>query len=259
MQQYVTVQGEQVPAIGFGTWQIQGKACFEAVLDALSVGYRHVDTAAMYGNEREVGRALRESATAREEIFLTTKIWPDDFAPADAPRAAEACLSRLDVNYVDLLLLHWPSSRIPVRETLSALRPLKEQGRIRHLGLSNYAPEQVKEAAAEVSIFCNQIPFDPYHDPSALLDQARAMDYLLTAYSPLGRGRVVSDPTLEEVGRHHEKSPAQVALRWLIQHDKVAAIPKAADADRRRSNFDLFDFELSAEEMRQIATLAKSR
>lgn len=254
----LTVHDTQVPALGLGTWQLEGQDCVAGVAHALEVGYRHIDTAKNYHNEAEVGAGLRASGVDRSEIFLATKIHLVD-CPHDAVfAAADNALAKLDTEYIDLLMMHWPSADVPVGETLGAMRQLQEQGKIRHIGLSNFTTKLVAEAAEYAPIFSLQVEYHPYLAQTKLLDQARKMGHMLTAYSPAARGNVVMDPVLIEIGHAHGKSPVQATLRWLLQHDQpVAVIPKASSAEHRLANLDIFDFELSADEMAAIHHLAR--
>ena len=254
---YQTVQGTDVPALGFGTYKLLGDACERGVQHALELGYRHIDTAQAYGNEQFVGAALAASAVPREEIFLTTKVPPENFARDVARQSTLESLNKLRTDYLDLLLLHWPNPEVPLAETLGALMELREQGAVRHIGVSNFPSSLVDEAQSYAPIFANQVEYHPYLGQETLLRQARDEDYLLTAYSPVARGKVLSDETLLEIGEAHGKSPAQVALRWLIQQDHVAAIPKANSEKNRVSNFEIFDFELSEGEMARIFALER--
>lgn len=252
-----TIKGEKVPSLGLGTWRLSGEECRRSVERALGLGYRHMDTARMYRNEREVGRGMRDSGVPREEVFLVTKVWPSDFRRRDVLRVVPDSLRQLGTDYVDLLLMHWPSDGVPLGETLGAMRELQEDGGVRHVGVSNFSPALVEEACAYAEIFCNQVEYNPFKGQRALVAQARELDYLLTAYSPVARGAVNNDATLREIGARHGKSPGQVALRWLIQQDKVAAIPKAASEKNLEANLDIFDFELSADEMDRIFALSR--
>ncbi len=254
---YVEAQGARIPRLGFGTWQLSGDSCYEAVRHALDLGHRHIDTAQMYGNEEEVGRALRDSDVDRDEVFLTTKIPPRNLA-AEAVRSSHAdSLRRLGVDHVDLLLIHWPSDDVPLAETLDAMRDLRDQGRTRHLGVSNFTPELVEEAREHAPIVTNQVEYHPFLDQSHLVRHCRDLDLVLTAYSPLAKGRVADDPTLTAIGERHGKSAAQVAIRWLLQQDGVATIPRSSSAEHRRANHDVSDFELSGDEMARIDGLAR--
>ena len=258
-EQTVTVQGTAVPAIGFGTWQVTGRDAEDGVADALAIGYRHVDTARIYGNEDEVGRGIAASGVDRGEIFLTTKIWIEDFAADRLTRAAEDSLRRLQTDFVDLLLLHWPNPEVPVGESIGALAQLQERGLIRHLGVSNFPTAALAEALEHGPVFANQIEYHPYLAQHKLLAQAREHDLLVEAYSPFAHGELLDDPVLREIGETHGKSVGQVALRWLIDQPGVCALPKASSHDRRAQNLDVFDFSLGDEERRRIAGLDRQR
>jgi 2,5-diketo-D-gluconate reductase B len=250
------IKGEIVPSLGLGTYRLTGETCVEAVGRALSMGYRHVDTAQMYGNEAEVGRGIRDSGVDRGEVFLTTKVWPSDYEHDRVVSTTRESLKKLHTEYVDLLLMHWPGEGgVPLGETLGAMRELQEGGSVRHVGVSNFSPALTEEAAEHVGVFCNQVEYHVYRAQDALLDQARRMDHLLVAYRPLSRGNVEKDATLREIGEAHNKTAAQVALRWLVQQEKVSAIPKATGEDHLRANLDVFDFGLTNEEMGRVSSL----
>ncbi len=255
--EHQNIRGEGVPSLGLGTYRLTGEACVGAVSLALSMGYRHIDTAQMYGNEAEVGRGIEASGVDRGEVFLTTKVWPDDFAHERVIQKTRESLRKLGTDYVDLLLMHWPSERVPLEETLGAMLELQEEGGVLHVGVSNFSPVLVQEASRYAEVFCNQVEYHPYRDQGELLEQAQEMDYLLTAYKPLARGGVEDDATLLEIGEAHGKTATQVALRWLVQQEKVSAIPKATGEDHLKANLDVFDFELSAEEMDRISKLRR--
>ena len=252
---YLTIRVHKVPALGFGTWRLSGAECVRAVEHALQIGYRHIDTAQTYENETDVGQGLQRSHVARKEIFLVTKIQVENFRREMAINSTHDSLKKLKTDYVDLLLIHWPSQSVPVEETLEAMLQLQEEGKIRHIGVSNFSPSLMEQAARYAPIFCNQVEYHPYLSQAKLLQQARQMDYLLTAYCPVARGKVNTDETLMQIGQTHGKTAAQVALRWLIQQDKVAVIPKTASEQRRISNLSIFDFELSEAEMQAIYQL----
>ena len=255
--EHQTIKGEKVPSLGLGTYRLSGGECERAVERALSLGYRHIDTAQMYRNEEEVGRGIQGSGVDREEIFLTTKVWPSDFSYERTIQTTRESLKKLDTDRVNLLLMHWPGRDVPLEETLGAMRELQEEGSVRHIGVSNFPPSMVQEAAQHAEIFCNQVEYHPYEAQDELLGQAKEMDYLLTAYRPLSRGRILNDKTLREIGEAHGKTAAQVALRWLIQQEKVAAIPKATSEEHLKANFDVFDFELNDEEMERVSELRR--
>jgi 2,5-diketo-D-gluconate reductase B len=254
---YQTIKGEKVPSLGLGTYRLTGDACEAAVERALGMGYRHVDTAQMYGNEAEVGRGLDDSGVERGEVFLTTKVWPSDFVHDRVISKTHESLKRLRTDYVDLLLMHWPPDGGPLGETLGAMRELRDEGSVLHIGVSNFSPSLLGEATEHAEIFCNQVQYHPYRSQDALLEQAQELDYLLTAYTPLSRGGVQEDATLQEIGGAHGKTATQVALRWLLQQDKVSAIPKATGEGHLAENLDVFDFGLSEEEMDRIFSLGR--
>lgn len=252
-----TIQGVDVPALGFGTFRLAGRACREAVEDALEVGYRHVDTAQAYENEKQVGQALAASGVPRDEIFLTTKIWMDRLEPEDVRVSTEKSLEVLSTDYVDLLLIHWPNEDVPLESSLDAMVRLREEGKTRQIGVSNFTPPLIRRAVRHTSIFCNQVEYHPYLAQDEVLGLAGEHDFLVTAYSPIARGKVSKDETLQEIAAAHGRSAVQVTLRWLLQQPQTAAVPKAAGADHRRHNFEVFDFELSNEEMRRVSSLAR--
>jgi len=255
--EYQTIKDEKVPSLGLGTYRLTGEACVRAVERALAMGYRHVDTAQMYGNEAEVGRGIEDSGVGRGEIFLTTKVWPSDFAHDRVISKTRESLTKLRTDHVDLLLMHWPGDGIALGETLGAMRELQEEGSVLHIGVSNFSPSLVEEATEHAEVFCNQVQYHPYRSQDDLLDQAKQMDHLLTAYTPLSRGDVQDDATLKEIGEAHGKTATQVALRWLVQQEKVCAIPKATGEDHLGENLDVFDFELSEEEMDCVFSLRR--
>lgn len=253
---FQTIQGERVPALGLGTYRLKGSECRSAVEDSIRSGYRHIDTAQAYGNEEEVGEAWTASAVEREELFITTKVAIPNLEPSKVRTTTHDSLKKLRTEFVDLLLIHWPSNDVPLEKTLDAMLRLRDEGKVRHLGVSNFTPEMVCRAAKHAPIFANQVEYHPFLSQDELLGLADRLGYLLTAYSPIARGRVSSDETLVEIGHRHGKTPAQVALRWLIQQPNVAAIPKASSAKHRRENFDIFDFSLDEGEMERIFNLA---
>jgi 2,5-diketo-D-gluconate reductase B len=256
--EHKTIKGQKVPSLGLGTWRLSGEECRRAVERALSLGYRHIDTAQMYGNEGEVGQGIQSSNVDREDVFLVTKVRTSSFSHENVIRASRESLRKLQTDHVDLLLMHWPNPSVPLEETLGAMTELQEEGSVRHVGVSNFPPSMVAEATGYAEVFCNQVEYHPYKPQDELLEQAREMDYLLTAYSPVAKGAVANDATLQEIGEAHEgKTPAQVALRWLAQQEQVAAIPKATSEDHLASNLDVFDFELSDDEMERVFRLRR--
>jgi diketogulonate reductase-like aldo/keto reductase len=254
----VHANGATIPALGLGTWQLGGEACVQAIRWALEAGYRHIDTAAMYGNEEAVGAGIRAGGVPRDEIFLTTKVWPDDLAPGDLERSAEASVRRLKLDHVDLLLIHWPNLAIPLRGTMEALCRAKRQGLARHIGVANFTVALLEEAVRLSSepLVTNQCEYHPYLDQGPVLAACRKHGLSLTSYCPIGRAAVFSERAVRDIARAHGKTPAQVVLRWHVQQPGVIAIPKSGNRKRIAENIAIFDFALSDEEMRAISGLA---
>ncbi len=255
--EYVDVAGgASVPKIGLGTWLLEGEACQRTVERALELGYRHFDTAQAYANEAMVGAALRASGVPREEVWITTKVSTGKLKGEALVRSTHDSLKRLSLDVIDLLLIHWPSRTVPMRESLGAMQRLLDDNRVRYIGVSNYTPALLLEALELAPIACIQVEHHPYLPQHELLAIARRRELLFTAYAPLARGRVGTDETLAKIGKAYGKTPAQVALRWLVQQTNVAAIPKASSDAHLRENIDVFDFELSHEDMDRVAGLA---
>ncbi|WP_254530897.1 aldo/keto reductase [Natrinema gelatinilyticum] len=250
----VIAQGATVPALGLGTARMTGDDCRRAVEVALSLGYRHVDTAQMYDNERAVGRAIAESEVDRDDVFVVTKVHPSNAARSAVHESTRASLERLGLQTVDLLLLHGPSDAAPLEETIDAMNRLQHEGLVEHIGISNFGVDGLEEAMAhsETPIVTNQVKYHPYHQPRDLLRYCIENEILLTAYSPLAVGSVIGDDQLAAIGEPYDKSAAQVTLRWLVQQPYVAVIPKAARRRHIESNADIFDFELSDGEMHEV-------
>lgn len=248
-----------MPALGFGTFRMEGADAEEGVRDALEIGYRHIDTAQIYGNEAEVGRAITASPVDRDDVFLTTKVWPDNFAASDLRASVYESLRKLQTDSVNLLLLHWPRFDVPMAETIEALNEVHDAGKARHLGVSNFTTELLAEARelSDAPLVANQVEYHPFLRQTPVLEAVRDAEMTLTAYSPLAKGQVVGDDTLERIGSRYRKSPAQVALRWLLQQEAVSAIPKASSPEHRRANFEVFDFNLTDAEMEEIHDLAR--
>jgi len=254
-----TVGGAEIPAVGLGTWRLTGEACREAVRTALRVGYRHVDTAQEYGNERQVGAALRGADVDRGDVFLTTKLGRGNRGFDDVIRSTEESLAKLGTDHLDLLLIHWPNVRTPLRETISAMDRLVEDGTVRHIGVSNFDVDRLHRARgfSEHAIATNQVQYNPFWSQTGLLDYCRIHGVTLTAYSPLAHGGAVDDPVLESIGERYGKTAAQVAIRWLVQQPDVATVPKATGERHIRENLDVFDFELTDGEMDRIKRPSK--
>jgi diketogulonate reductase-like aldo/keto reductase len=255
----VDVNGASIPALGFGTWGLRGSHARRMAEAALAIGYRHIDTAQMYGNEAEVGAAIAASGLRRSELFVTTKIWPDRQRDGLLQRAARESVERLRLDAVDLLLLHWPNSHVPLAETMEALLECAEQGWTRAIGVSNFTSAMIEEAVrlAGQRLATDQVEYHPFLAQGPVLKTCRRHGMAITAYCPLARGRVFGDPLLARIGQCHGKTAGQVTLRWLIQQHGVVAIPRSSSPEHARANFAIFDFALSAPEMVQIAALAK--
>ena len=256
---FVEASGAKIPSIGLGTWELRGRACARIVEQALRLGYRHIDTAQIYENEREVGEGVRASGVKRGEVFVTTKVWTNHFAPHDLERSAKESLVKLRMSEVDLLLLHWPNPQVPLAETLGALAHAKQMGLTRHIGVSNFTVALLAQAVATCPepLVCDQVEYHPYIDQTKVR-QACAQHHIgLVAYSPIAKGAIKKDQTLKRIGWVHRKSPAQVCLRWLVQQD-VSAIPRTSRIERLSENLDIFDFTLSDDEMADIFALASA-
>ncbi|MCW5713840.1 MAG: aldo/keto reductase [Bauldia sp.] len=252
--------GADIPAIGFGTWRLRGDACAAAVVNAVATGYRHIDTAAIYDNEEAVGEGIRTAGVPRGELFVVTKVSPDDIGDGDLQRSAEASLRRLGLDEVDLLLIHWPSSRIPLAESIGALNDARARGLTRHIGVSNFDAALLREACrlSAAPIVADQCPYHPRLDQSAALAECRRQGVAFVSYSPLQKRAVLDDPVVTAVAASHGRTPAQTVLRWHLQQG-CAAIPKSADPARIRENFAVFDFVLDEDEMLAISRLGAGR
>jgi 2,5-diketo-D-gluconate reductase B len=252
----VEAGGARIPLLGLGTWDLRGKVCARMVAEAIGLGYRHIDTAAMYGNEEAVGEGLRASGVARDKVFVTTKVWQSDLRAKDFERSARDSLKRLRLDAVDLLLIHWPNPSIPLSETIPALCKMKREGVARHIGVSNFTTRLLAEAVklATEPVVCNQFECHPFLDQSALVAATRKHGMAVTAYSPIARGQAKGDAVLTRIGEAHGKTAAQTCLRWLVQQD-IVAIPRTSRAERLAENFAVFDFALSSSDMAEIAAL----
>jgi len=258
--QFVEANGAKIPSIGLGTWELRGRTCARIVEQALKLGYRHIDTAQVYENEREVGDGLRASGLKRDEVFVTTKVWTTHFAPNDLLRSAKESLVKLRTPYVDLLLLHWPNPQVPLAETLGALARARQMGLARHIGVSNFTVALIEEAVAAcpAPLVCDQVEYHPYLDQAKVKQACAQNNLALVAYSPVAKGRIKNDRTLLRIGDRYRKSAAQVCLRWLVQQN-VCAIPRTARLERLSENLDIFDFSLSEDDMAEISQLASAK
>lgn len=257
----ITTGGLAMPKLGLGTWKLRGDEGRRAVEGALATGYRHVDTAEMYGNEDAVGAALAATAVPRADIHLTTKVWHENLAPDAIRRALEASLGKLRTGYVDLLLIHWPSPGMDLPAAMQAMMRLREQGLARQIGVSNFPVALMRRCVEELRapIVCNQVEYHVLLGQGPVLDYARAHGIAVSAYSPLAQGRLNEHPTLERIARKHGCGPAQVALKWLLDQDGVAAIPKAARPESQRANLDALRVVLDDEDRSAIAALPKDQ
>jgi 2,5-diketo-D-gluconate reductase B len=254
----IECQGAQIPVIGLGTMTLRGDVCVGAVSSALKMGYRHIDTAVYYENEAEVGEGIRKSGIAREDIFLTTKVRHSDLAPGQFEQSVADSLERLGLPYVDLLLVHWPNPDLPPSAYIPSLCQAKRNGQAMHIGVANFTAKLLEEtlAVADEPIVNNQIEVHPFLDQRTILAECRRRNISVTAYCPLGRGRIPGNPVLERIAKTHGKSEAQIALRWLVQQE-IIAIPRTATPDKLKANLDEFDFMLADSEMKAIGGLAE--
>jgi 2,5-diketo-D-gluconate reductase B len=259
--EYLTTQGLSMPRLGLGTYRMQGDVCRAAVESALALGYRHVDTAEMYGNEDAIGTAIAASGVARKDLFVTTKVWNENLAPDAMRRAFDSSLKKLGLDQVDLYLVHWPAPNMNLKSMFETLMKLKEEGRTRGIGVANFNIALLKTVIEEIKapIACNQIE---YH---VLLDQTPIRKYMaskslpLVAYCPVAQGRAASNETLIAIGKKHNASGAQVALRWLLDQDNVAAIPKASRRESQQANLDALNIKLDDSDRKASAALPKDQ
>ena len=255
----LTAHGAAIPALGFGTSPMTGGLTSETIVAALKAGYRHIDTARKYGTEKAVGDAMRASGVPRNEIFLTTKVSHENLRADAFAKSVDESFAALKVDYVDLLMVHWPNPEIPLAETIPALAKAKRQGLARHIGVANFNIALLDQAIklCPEPLVALQAEYHAYLDQSKLLAAVRERGMAFVAYCPLGRGRLFSDPVLAGIAKARGKSIAQVALRWLLQQG-VAAIPRSSNPQRIADNFKVFDFTLSDDEMSRISALKRA-
>jgi len=255
---HVEFNGIKVPSLGFGTWQLRDKDCETSVAKAIEVGYRHIDTAQIYENEEQVGAGIKASGVKREDIFLTTKIWMSNVRDGALQRSLDVSLKKLRTDYVDLLLIHWPVKEVPFADQMTGLKKVQAEKLVKLIGVSNFTVAQMKEVAEELQtpIATNQVEYHPFLSQRPVLDYLRSKGMFLTAYSPLARGKINHEQALETIAHKYGRSVGQICLRWLVQQQGVVAIPKAGSEKHIRENFNIFDFELSTEDMRKIHALA---
>ena len=257
-----TTDHASIPRLGLGTWKLSGDECARAVSKAIEIGYRHIDTAAVYDNEEAVGRGIRDSGIARDELFVTTKVWRDRIEGEEVVGAAAESLERLGLDHVDLCLLHWPVAGMPIEAQVSQLAGVKTSGKAKLIGVSNYNNKQLLEAISDCPerLSAIQCEYHPFLDQDPILKTARGFDMLFTSYSPLGRGPrgdLLANPAVHRVAEYLGKTPAQVVLRWHMQQANVAAIPKASSEEHLAENFGIFGWDLSGTDMKTLYGLIK--
>ncbi|MGB8401375.1 aldo/keto reductase [Bradyrhizobium sp.] len=257
--EHLQTQGISLPRLGLGTFRLQGDACRVAVESALSLGYRHLDTAEMYGNEEPIGAAIAAAGVARQDLHVTTKVWHENLAPDAIRRAFDTSLKKLKLDHVDLYLVHWPSRNMNLPAIFETLMKLKGEGRTRAIGVANFTTALLKTVVEEIRapIACNQIEYHVMLDQTPVREYLAAKSIPLVAYCPLAQGRVATDEVLTKIGRKHHASAAQVALKWLLDQDGVAAIPKASRPESQQANLDALKVTLDDEDRKAIAALPK--
>ena len=265
MKELILNDGNEIPIVGFGTYKITEQEGIDSVNYAISNGYRLIDTAAIYKNEEAVGKGIKTSGIAREEIFVTTKLWRENLGYEATKTELEKSLNRLDLDYIDLYLIHWPANaknydnwQKTNADTWRAMEALQADGKIKSIGVSNFWQEHLEALFQTANIIpsINQIEFHPGYWQPELVRYCKKQNIVVESWSPLARGKVFENETLKKIAKNHNKSVAKVCLRWIIQHN-VVVIPKSTTKERIKDNINLFDFELSVEEMKQIDNLHK--
>lgn len=257
MKTFLLKNGNKIPVVGLGTWRLAGKTCEEAVLTALDAGYRHIDTAEIYGNQQDIGNALAESSVKRKEVFVTSKVWRSNLTKEGVVDSLEQTLEALRSDYVDLFLIHWPNEEIPVKETLEAMELLKEEGKIRNYGVSNfYIPELEKTKDFEVVV--DQVEFHPTLNQAELKKYCDRKDIVVTAYSPLGQGYDLKLKKVKEIAGKYGVSTAQVVVNWLIAKG-IVAIPRSGDKKHIKDNIKALDWEMEEEDKKVMDGLNEDR
>ncbi|MBO6725369.1 MAG: aldo/keto reductase [Rhizobiaceae bacterium] len=254
----VNANGANIPAIGLGTWTLKGDECADLVQAAIETGYRHIDTAAMYDNEQDVGRGIARSGLARDDLFVTTKVWHSNLAAKDFRRSAEQSLDRLGLEQVDLLLIHWPSPTVPLAETIAALNAARDDGLTRNIGVSNFPTALLSEAVSlsKHPLAVNQVEYHPNLDQTKVLTACRAASIAMVSYCPLGRGLdILRQKPIADAAEAHGRSPGQIVLRWHVQQQGVIAIPRTTKRERLAENLDIDGFQLTDAEMAAISAM----
>ncbi len=254
--QFVEAHGVRIPQIGLGTMTLKEDVCVQAVKTALQAGYRHIDTAAFYGNEKENGEGLRASGIKREDVFLCTKVRENNLTPENFVKSLDQSLANLQLPYVDLLLIHWNNKDIPFSVSIPSLCKAKKDGKAKHIGVANFTTKMLDDAWAVTTepLVCNQIEMHPFINQDKVVAASRKHGMAVVAYCPIARGKLDGADALERIGKAHNKSAAQVSLRYLVQMG-VCAIPRSASPDHIKANLDVFDFNLSDAEMAELKKL----
>jgi len=270
MSRSFTKSGLSIPSIGLGTWELRGQECRRVVREALELGYRHIDTAAMYENESEVGVGLAESGVDRNDVFLTTKINTIGWTASQERKTViknehivdefNHSLSDLKTDYVDLLLIHWPAFGTNLGDMLEIMYQIKESQKVKAIGVANFNSNLLSECErlGYEDIYCDQIEYHPFLSQETLLNKMKEMNVIPVAYCPICRGDVAKDSVIIELSEKYNKTPAQVTLRWIVQQQAVA-IPKTAKLERLKENIDIYDFEIDTKDMTRIHSLARNQ
>jgi len=251
----------EIPALGFGTYGMQGRVLTDILPQAIQRGFRHIDTAQIYHNEAEVGDTIARSGINRTEFFITTKVWVDNYSAAAFIPSVEASLAKLRTDYIDLLLLHWPSNRVPLATQISLLNDCVRSGKVKAIGVSNFNISLMKQAVelSEIPLLTNQFEYHPYLNQALLIEEARRAGLLTTAYCSMAVGRVFSEPLLLDLAASYNKTVAQIVLRWLLQQQQVVALTRTTNAKHLSQSSDIFDFSLTDEQMLAIHHLADAQ
>ncbi|MBA8903438.1 aldo/keto reductase [Phyllobacterium sp. P30BS-XVII] len=257
---FVTTNGASIPALGFGTFRMPGADVLRMVPHALKLGFRHVDTAQIYGNEAEVGEGIVKSGIARSDVFLTTKVWVENYRRDTFLASVNESLKKLKTDHVDLLLLHWPNTVVPLAEQIGALNEVKAAGKVRHIGVSNFSTALMAEAIAlsDAPLMTNQVEYHPYLNQRSVIAAAREAGMSVTGYYGMADGAVFEDAVLRDIAVRNGKTVAQIVLRWLVQQEGVIALSKTVGEARAAENLAIFDFVLSSDDMKAIHALART-